>query len=360
VASSLSPCLKTLNWCQTVAPGVFCQPLFFSEQTSEHSLAVVYGIDAGESLEYLGADNLQEPDGCNRQEIALANLRRELSTIDWQSIPIECDGEPEFLWHFSGSFYAAEVVLLKERLQELHRYAVSSKLLICAPRRGELLALPYHEENATLLERFVTLCYERFYEGDNEPLSPCIYEITAGEVTANLKVDKEFEDYCIRKFSQSNSGGENVALDEKDTIEQEESNELLIYTPFQIVLASLFGTFFAGFLALFLNAKRINDKVAQQGVLLLGGIAVGGLFSLFSLLPKTSWDRLFPFASALLMFFIASFFHKKTILLGEYKKVAIRRLSFLKVFGVIVVSWLILIVTFSFLIGVVGINISTK
>jgi len=133
-----------------------------------------------------------------------------------------------------------------------------------------------------------------------------------------------------------------------------------IYTPFQIVLASLFGTFFAGFLALFLNAKRINDKVAQQGVLLLGGIAVGGLFSLFSLLPKTSWDRLFPFASALLMFFIASFFHKKTILLGEYKKVAIRRLSFLKVFGVIVVSWLILIVTFSFLIGVVGINISTK
>lgn len=85
----------------------------------------------------------------------------------------------------------------------------------------------------------------------------------------------------------------------------ESSVTLRLYTPFQIALASFFGTLLAGFFCLALNYKELRKRQRHRATLLLAAIIVPVFVLIYANYPDTPYDRFWPLAMALAMWAIA-------------------------------------------------------
>lgn len=82
---------------------------------------------------------------------------------------------------------------------------------------------------------------------------------------------------------------------------------LKLFTPFQILLASLLGTVFVGYVAYLLNFIRFGSR---RGFWLGVGAGLpffGGIVWVAWVVPRTSWDRLWPLFLAVIVYFLAKF-----------------------------------------------------
>ena len=80
-----------------------------------------------------------------------------------------------------------------------------------------------------------------------------------------------------------------------------------LFTPFQILLACLLGTVFVGYVAYLLNFIRLG---ARRGFWVGVCTAVplfGGIVWVAWVVPRTSWDRLWPLFLTVIVYLLAKF-----------------------------------------------------
>lgn len=124
-------------------------------------------------------------------------------------------------------------------------------------------------------------------------------------------------------------------------------NDKRYYFPVQIAFMTLFGTILAGFYALAANYNQLGMNRAHKATILCAFFLVPAGIYVFSIVPKTGYDRLFPIGSAFCMALVGH------ILQGKYLKAAAgngaRRHPIWKQIIVIIVSLVILVVALTVL-----------
>lgn len=108
------------------------------------------------------------------------------------------------------------------------------------------------------------------------------------------------------------------------------------FTPFQVAVASAFGTLFAGFVCVALNCQAAQNPRGSIVVLLLSLVVIPLYVAAFAMVPDTPVDRLWPIGSGLIGYCIAKLF-RGYLPDSDYAKGAMRK-SMWSLWGVVLLS----------------------
>ena len=298
------PILKSSTWAENAnAHGVFTMPLVSSSVTNECPV-IAYAQDQGDTLLYWQPNvDLQSEDIKAFKAAALEHLQQQLEPLDWSKVTVEKSGLVLRYLAFTGHFNAAESLLLPERLQQAHTLLNSERLLVCTPQRGMLLAFPENDTSELNVKTFFGVCEENYASGDNEPISSQIWLVENGVVKSCTQSATLPRDQLSRQtLSPTTIPSSELTI---------EPNKM--YTPAQIFMMSLLGTFFAGLLAIASNYKSTNDLVKYKVTCFITPpVTLLGLLA-FVYLPKMPYDGLFPFFAAFLVWLFAFIFQRHLI-----------------------------------------------
>jgi hypothetical protein len=73
-----------------------------------------------------------------------------------------------------------------------------------------------------------------------------------------------------------------------------------VFTPLQVVIATFFGTLLAGFVCLALNYHRLGEERLYRFSMAAAAVFVPLYIWVYTILPSTTYDRLWPLATALI------------------------------------------------------------
>ncbi len=336
---TIYPTIKSYFWgVDAVKRNILTGRLFQENNGSSEAPYLAYGFDQGETIGYLQNDTLAPEIPIEEvKQQAFANLRRDLAQEEWAELDYS-EAIPNFkALTFTGHFLSAEALLLKERMLEAHNKLKAKRLLVCTPVRGMLLAIPFDKDDKKTVEVFLSVCYENYHSGEQEPISPIIWAIHDGEIKGTLSVNEEFESYHKQK-----SQGEIHTTQQSGQEKSTELKNVKLYTPFQIALASFFGTLLAGFICLSLNYRSLKSQNSFRYTIIATVLIVPAAIAIFILIPDTPYDRLWPAVTALIMGYTAHIL-QGNLIINHLKKRNTRK-SFWRVAGIIVVSLSILLI----------------
>ncbi|MDQ3370365.1 MAG: hypothetical protein M3680_33515, partial [Myxococcota bacterium] len=143
---------------------------------------IICGIDGENTFGMIRRDALDRPEEHAMDE-ALANLADEEVEVEHVSV-----GEQEMLW-VSGSFYAAEKILDRGFMLDLHRRLGAALLAAAVPTRGLLLVTAAQLEPAAIA-RFAALVATRHDEGGSRAISPMILLIQKGQIAGFVQDER--------------------------------------------------------------------------------------------------------------------------------------------------------------------------
>lgn len=341
---TLNPTLKPSFWLfHAHTNGLIHHPLFSGEGAPEAAsqLYIAYAVDMGDNIGCLTKDTYPELTIDQIHQHAQSELRNHLASIDWQIHSHPANQKSYRIAYFEGDYYAAEVILLKERMQELHSLLKAKHILASMPARGLLVAIPFDEEDADFLEVFLSIVYEQYESSPvDEKLSDAVWAVVDGEVGGTLEVNQAYRDWHSQKVAVELNGSSTECSDTPRTIPVKETT---LYSPAQLAVAGFIGTPFAGLLAISLNFFSLGERKKSAIMLMISVLALCGLIGLYIYVPRTDYDRLVPGVTALLVAVIG----KLLFFRHSDENAQVKRQSMLKLFGVIVVG---LIVSFSVLV----------
>jgi hypothetical protein len=286
------PLIKSGQWAENAAShGVIVEPVVKALYSPTMPM-LAYCLDQGENVAYLQHDSYDAESLRAIMENAPANLRQVLAPLGWQEIQQQKSGiELRFL-AFTDHFNAAECLLLKERMQEAHSLLGARRLLACTPQRGLLLVLPYDEHHPVTFKVFYDVCVENFSSGESEAISMELWIVEQGEIKGIVK-------------QEGDNSPSNVVdlLGGTQDIEPRSAQvpDVRLFLPSQIIFVSLFGTALAGILAIARNYKILGRRRSMFATLVAGSLLVPLSIWSFIELPRTSYDRVFPLATAIAM-----------------------------------------------------------
>ena len=294
------PTIKNHHWLtQTQEKVVLHQILYKNKKDSIEKtlLNVAYAIDMEDKIGYLSVDTFPELTTDQIHQQALSNLRNHLSPLNWE-LNVHQVGNKEYtIAYFTGDYYAAEVILLQERMLELHSRLKSKRLLVSMPIRGLLVAIPFDDEDPSFLEAYLSIIYEQYESApEAERLSDVVWIVTDGEIGGTLSVNQEYRDWHQRVNLNETDA---VASDDEPTLSNTEA--VTLYTPAQLAIASFIGTPLAGFIAIGLNFFSLGKRKNAAVTWVLGVIILCGLVALYIYVPRTDYDRLVPGVTALII-----------------------------------------------------------
>ncbi len=293
--------------------------LSISDMGHENMPLLVYGIERADTINYITHDSLTE-NSVDLHAASIKNLEEKLSNLSWQEIRLAKYGIELRYLVFMGDFNAAECLLLKGRMLEAHELLMSKKLLACTPQRGLLLVLPYPEQSHhnLVLKIFSGICEENYSTAENEQISPRIWVVEDGVIKEPWS-----EQSC----------------------DDRKGNAGRYYFPMQVAFMTLFGTLLAGFYAMAVNFKRLGMRSAYKLTIFCTVLAVPAAIYIFSIIPRTGYDRLFPVFSAFCLGLAAFFFQSKPLKIAV--KIGARRQTIAAQIFVIASSLLILLIVLS-------------
>ena len=158
---------------------VVWRPLLVDQQTPPDLPVVVCGVDGESTFGMIRREALGRTADEAHDE-ALANLAREEIHAD----RLEIGGIEIIL--VTGSFYAAEKVLDRRLMRQLHRELDSDLLAAATPTRGVLIVSAAHRD-AAQLSRLVALVRNKYDDGGGRQISPAIVLLTDGKVAGYVK-----------------------------------------------------------------------------------------------------------------------------------------------------------------------------
>ncbi len=85
------------------------------------------------------------------------------------------------------------------------------------------------------------------------------------------------------------------------------------YTVSQIIFITLFGTLFAGIYGLAANYRQIDDRRSLRLTWLVASVVTPTYLSAYALLPRTSFDLLFPLLPGVLTGIVAAFLQNRFV-----------------------------------------------
>jgi hypothetical protein len=157
---------------------VVWQPVLADEVPSDLPI-IVCGIDGESTFGMIRREALAKPPESALAE-ALANLADE--AVQSERLVL---GELEVVI-VSGSFYAAEKILDRELMTELHAELDAEVLVAATPARGQLLvAAATHDPTA--LAQFTQLARRRHDESGGRAISPAVLLVSGGRVAGYVR-----------------------------------------------------------------------------------------------------------------------------------------------------------------------------
>lgn len=300
---NILPLLKSAEWKSlAVEQNRLVSPLpVDGVEASSAAPVIAYGVDQVDTLAFLPAteSNLQRIAAIRDQSFAA--LRQRLACVDWS----HNDGGNGDVLIFTGDFSAAECLLLPERMQEAHALLSSPELLACTPKRGVLLVCRYRKDDKDVIEAFLGLCHEIYYEQDGEPISPIVWGVSQGLIRDRMQISEAYLEYLKNKYSPEATRQSEVVTDasrdEPGHVRgADATGATLLYSPGQIAFMTLFGTLLAGLYGIFRNYSRLGAVSKARGTVVAGCFLVPLTILLFLALPGSGYDRLFPIFSAIL------------------------------------------------------------
>ncbi|MCP5161922.1 MAG: hypothetical protein H7A00_09695 [Hahellaceae bacterium] len=298
---------------------------------STGSVGVAFALDQDSNLTFFPPDALSNVSEAQLRDKAQSNLRRELQAAQWHRLSFDTQAPGLTILVLSKSFYAAEALLLADKLQEAHQQLAAKRLLACTPIRGQLSLLPYDQPNEEYIRVFIAGCLDRYDAAltddcEDEALCPNVWIIEDGQVVGRLKAEQ------VAAF-RAGPGSEKATGD---------ANIKLFSYP-QIVAGSFLGSVPCGFMMLGMNFWRLGLTKQVINVALLGSLITALFMYIVVSLPDTKFDKLFPLAGALLMGGIASMLQGRQ--LKQFRAKPYKR-SFWAALAVIASSLLLLLVLF--------------
>jgi hypothetical protein len=199
---TIFPIIKSHDWGkQALQRNGVVEPVFMENEEPAEGPYVTYGFDQGESIGYLQTDTLAPE--VPMQEVknqAYANLRRELAQQDWHELDYSQVLPGLKALGLTDHFFAAEALLLEERMQEAHSKLGAKTLLACTPVRGMLIVVPFDNDDPKVVEVFLSVCYENYHSGEQEPISPIVWAVHNGQIKGFLNVNQEFQQFHAAQY----------------------------------------------------------------------------------------------------------------------------------------------------------------
>jgi hypothetical protein len=146
-------------------------------------------------------------------------------------------------------------------------------------------------------------------------------------------------------------------MDRNDIFDEKQARDYAnpVYTPFQIGLATFFGTILAGLTCLAINFKTLKNDKAYKFTILASFLLVPTIIVAFILIPDTRYDRLLTFGMALVMAGVANLLQGKEIAI--YLNQGSTRQNYWKVGGIIAVSLLIVLIILVSIVKLFGLEL---
>jgi hypothetical protein len=163
---------------------VIWRPLLADQAPADLPI-IVCGVDGESTFGMIRKEALDKP-----ADQALAEALENLADEDCDQELIELAGTPVAV--ISGSFYAAEKLLDRAVMRELHDELAAEVLLAATPCRGLLLVMPAIHEPAAIA-RFAALARMRYEESGGRSISPAVVLVTDGKVAGYVRGPDERE-----------------------------------------------------------------------------------------------------------------------------------------------------------------------
>lgn len=202
---TIFPTIKSYDWgTQALQRNGVVEPLFIENGEPAEGPFITYGFDQGESIGYLQTDTLAPE--IPMQEVtnqAYSNLRRELTQEDWHELDYSQALPGLKALVLTNHFFAAEALLLEERMQEAHSKLGAKTLLACTPVRGMLMVVPFDNDDPKVVEVFLSVCYENYHAGEQEAISPIVWAVHDGKIKGFLNVNQEFQQHHAEQYQET-------------------------------------------------------------------------------------------------------------------------------------------------------------
>lgn len=292
-SANIFPVLKPMTW--ATEREIALRSASSSIDTTT-SVGVAFAADQDENLNFFPPDALSGVSVSQLFDKAKSNLRREITDVHWHSLSYEEQEPGLVILALINTYFAAEAILLPDKLQEAHQQLDAKRLLVCTPIRGQLCAMAFDKPVDEPIRIFVSGCLDRYYaalntESSEEAISPAFWIVESGEIIA------KFDGHPSLNYRPDASS----KMDEVPV----ESTDLKLFTYPQIIVGSFLGTVLCGFIMLWSNFRQLQKPTQALNSAILGVVVTAMFMYAVAGLPDTSFDRLFPLAGALVVGAIA-------------------------------------------------------
>lgn len=205
IGEAFFPVLKPADWGRSAAEsGVITRPLS-NEAMPDDAPVVAYALDTDVSVVFINRDMLPSLlDTDDIHGIALACLRKRLAAeAEFDELPDASEQIGARILLYTGSYYAAEAILLPEVLKEAQERLGADFLCVGIPTRGGMMMIPGHEGEGASIAAFHAAVAGFHYEGRDAPISPRVYAARDGEIAGYL----EGGDAVERRAKERVAGG---------------------------------------------------------------------------------------------------------------------------------------------------------
>lgn len=307
------PCIKSPDWLES-GNNLYSESLYTGKDTPEAAPVIAYGVDQDGSVGFLLKDTLPSSQMVDMRFVAQRNLDARLAPLEWKVGA--CGKQLEL----EGDYYASEGLLSHQIMNRAHDALKSARLAAAAPRRGELMVLAIDDVEQSEIERFVDTVLKRYFvarhSGETEVISPMIWMVVQGEIKGFMKLDSDYEKYWDKQIGQAvgalgnshaetryNPSPEETTLDAEihQTIAYK-AKETRLFTYGQLLAGGAIGTVMAGLLMLGWNFRKLNEHGKFKVTFLAAAPVTAVVLYLASVIPRTSFDRLWPVVSALAVY----------------------------------------------------------
>ncbi len=189
LAAQLLPLIKPAAWAERAAgQGVCIDRLFDGPECPRDAPVVAYAVDRGDDLVYLQEGLKLKVPLEQAKGLARVNLQRVLADARWRTLDF-ADRQPGLCaLALAAHEYAAEALLLEQRMREAHARLGAERLLACTPARGKLLLLGFDCPREDNLSVYLKVCFENWLT-DAQPLGDTVWTISAGRIDGVLYLD---------------------------------------------------------------------------------------------------------------------------------------------------------------------------
>lgn len=189
MSKDLFAVMKSAPWASEVAKhGLYLDPVYEHKNSPDNAPVVGYAVDQPDGLIYLQQGMKLMVPLEELKALAFANLRRRLSAIDWREMDFPTESGPLKVLVLAGDEYAAEGLLLEERMREAAAKLGASRVLACTPGRGLLLVMSFDVLDENHVGVFLGVCHDPATSEGHETLSTLVWEVSGGQIQDVLRV----------------------------------------------------------------------------------------------------------------------------------------------------------------------------